>query len=118
VSAKVNQTQGTLGTPFIWGATNSWGGIRCRNFQYNQCEYADDIEPERIDEIAGMLPVAPCRLVHLVHGYCGFLEGQDRIGITPGLERIAAFSASARDGTYLPRGKREQLRRKIVPGQS
>ena len=52
VTAKVNQTQGTLGTPFIWGATNSWGGIRCRNFQYNQCEYADDIEPERIDEIA------------------------------------------------------------------
>jgi aldehyde:ferredoxin oxidoreductase len=52
VSAKVNQTQGSLGTPFIWGATNSWGGIRTRNFQYNQCEYADDIEPERIDEIA------------------------------------------------------------------
>jgi aldehyde:ferredoxin oxidoreductase len=51
-SAKVNQTQGTLGTPFIWGATNSWGGVRTRNFQYNQCEYADDIEPERIDEIA------------------------------------------------------------------
>jgi len=51
VSAKVNQTQGTLGTPFIWGATNSWGGIRTRNFQYNQCEYADDIEPERFDEI-------------------------------------------------------------------
>ena len=51
-SAKVNQTQGTLGTPFIWGATNSWGGIRCRNFQYNQCEYADDMEPERLDEIA------------------------------------------------------------------
>ncbi|MBW2064513.1 MAG: aldehyde ferredoxin oxidoreductase family protein [Deltaproteobacteria bacterium] len=51
-SAKVNQTQGILGTPFIWGATNSWGGVRCRNFQYNQCEYADDIEPERLDEIA------------------------------------------------------------------
>jgi aldehyde:ferredoxin oxidoreductase len=51
-SAKVNKTQGTLGTPFIWGATNSWGGVRCRNFQYNQCEYADDIEPERLDEIA------------------------------------------------------------------
>ncbi|MCK5097655.1 MAG: aldehyde ferredoxin oxidoreductase, partial [Desulfobacteraceae bacterium] len=50
-SAKVNKTQGTLGTPFIWGATNSWGGIRTRNFQYNQCEYADDIEPERIDEV-------------------------------------------------------------------
>jgi aldehyde:ferredoxin oxidoreductase len=52
VSSKVNQTQGTLGTPFIWGATNSWGGIRTRNFQYNQLEYADDVEPERIDEIA------------------------------------------------------------------
>ncbi|MEW5910301.1 MAG: aldehyde ferredoxin oxidoreductase family protein [Thermodesulfobacteriota bacterium] len=51
-SAKVNQTQGTLGTPFIWGATNCWGGLRTRNFQLNQLEYADDIEPERIDEIA------------------------------------------------------------------
>ncbi len=51
-SSKVNQTQGTLGTPFIWGATNSWGGVRSRNFQLNQCEYADDIEPERIEEIA------------------------------------------------------------------
>lgn len=51
VSSKVNQTQGILGTPFIWGATNSWGGVRTRNFQLNQLEYADDIEPERIDEI-------------------------------------------------------------------
>ncbi len=51
-SAKVNQTQGALGTPFIWGATNCWGGVRTRNFQYNQCEDSDDIEPERIDEIA------------------------------------------------------------------
>jgi len=51
-SAKVSQTQGTLGTPFIWGATNSWGGLRTENFRYNQLEYADDIEPERIDEIA------------------------------------------------------------------
>jgi len=51
-SAKVNQTQGTLGTPFIWGATNCCGGVRTRNFQYNQCEDADDIEPERLDEIA------------------------------------------------------------------
>jgi aldehyde:ferredoxin oxidoreductase len=49
-SAKVNQTQGTLGTPFIWGATNSWGGIRCRNFQYNQELYCDEIEPESIDD--------------------------------------------------------------------
>ncbi len=52
VSSKVSQTQGILGTPFIWGATNSWGGVRCRNFQFNQCEFADDIEPERLDEIA------------------------------------------------------------------
>ena len=50
-SAKVNQTQGTYGTPFIWGATNSWGGVRCRNFQYNQELYCDDIEPEAIDEV-------------------------------------------------------------------
>lgn len=50
-SAKVNQTQGTLGTPFIWGATNCWGGIRCRNFQYNQELYCDEIEPEAIDEV-------------------------------------------------------------------
>ena len=52
VSSKVSQTQGVLGTPFIWGATNCFGGVRTRNFQYNQCEYADDIEPERFDEIA------------------------------------------------------------------
>lgn len=51
-SSKVNQTQGTIGTPFIWGATNSWGGVRSRNFQFNQCDYADDLEPERIEEIA------------------------------------------------------------------
>ncbi|MBA4392472.1 MAG: aldehyde ferredoxin oxidoreductase [Desulfobacca sp.] len=50
-SAKVNQTQGALGTPFIWGATNSWGGVRTRNFQYNQELYADAIEPEEIDEV-------------------------------------------------------------------
>jgi len=50
-SAKVNKIQGILGTPMIWGATNSWGGVRTRNFQYNQCEYSDDIEPEAIDEI-------------------------------------------------------------------
>ncbi|OPX98785.1 MAG: putative oxidoreductase YdhV [Syntrophorhabdus sp. PtaB.Bin006] len=50
-SAKVNQTQGALGTPFIWGATNSWGGIRTNNWQYNQLLYADDVEPERLDEI-------------------------------------------------------------------
>ncbi len=49
-SAKVNQTMGALGTPFIWGATNSWGGVRTNNFQYNQLTYCDEIEPENIDE--------------------------------------------------------------------
>ena len=49
-SAKVSQTQGRLGTPFIWGSTNSWGGIRTNNFQYNQLENADDVEAESIDE--------------------------------------------------------------------
>jgi len=51
-TAKVSKTQGTLGTPFIWGATNSWGGIRTRNFQFNQMENADEIEPESLDDIA------------------------------------------------------------------
>jgi aldehyde:ferredoxin oxidoreductase len=51
-SSKVNQTMGTIGTPFIWGATNSWGGLRTRNFQFNQCDYSDDLEPERLDEIS------------------------------------------------------------------
>jgi aldehyde:ferredoxin oxidoreductase len=51
-SAKVNQTMGTLGTPFIWGATNSWGGVRTNNFQYNQLRYADEVEPESLDEIS------------------------------------------------------------------
>lgn len=51
-SAKVNQTMGKLGTPFIWGATNTWGGVRNRNFQYNQTEYCDEIEPEEIDDHA------------------------------------------------------------------
>ncbi|MBI5441840.1 MAG: aldehyde ferredoxin oxidoreductase [Deltaproteobacteria bacterium] len=49
-SAKVNQTMGALGTPFIWGATNSWGGVRTNNFEYNQLLYADEIEPENLDE--------------------------------------------------------------------
>ena len=50
--AKVNQTMGTLGTPFIWGAANAWGGVRANNFQLNQLLYSDDIEPESLDEIS------------------------------------------------------------------
>jgi len=63
VSAKVSQTQGRLGTPFIWGATNSWGGVRTRNFQTNQFEYCDEIEPEAIDEHAiGMAGCFGCQV--------------------------------------------------------
>jgi len=51
-SAKSEPDPGNHRDPLYLGATNSWGGIRCRNFQYNQCEYADDIEPEHLDEIA------------------------------------------------------------------
>lgn len=47
---KTNQTMGTIGTPFIWGATNSWGGVRVRNFQLNQMEYSDPVEAEMIDQ--------------------------------------------------------------------
>lgn len=62
-SAKVSQTQGRLGTPFIWGATNSWGGIRTRNFQTNQFEYCDEIEPEAIDEhVIGMAGCFGCQV--------------------------------------------------------
>jgi aldehyde:ferredoxin oxidoreductase len=49
-SAKVSQTQGTLGTPFIFGATNTQGLVRCRNFQLNQLEHADNVEAEAIRE--------------------------------------------------------------------
>jgi aldehyde:ferredoxin oxidoreductase len=50
--AKVNQTMGSLGTTFIWGAANAWGGVRANNFQLNQLLYCDDIEPESLDEIS------------------------------------------------------------------
>ena len=45
-SSKVNETQGILGTPFIWGATNTQGLVRVKNFQLNQLEDADDVEAE------------------------------------------------------------------------
>ena len=47
-SAKVSQTQGTLGTPFIFGATNTQGLVRTRNFQLNQLEHSDNVEAEAI----------------------------------------------------------------------
>ncbi|MCD6352731.1 MAG: aldehyde ferredoxin oxidoreductase family protein [Proteobacteria bacterium] len=48
--SKVSQVMGKLGTPFIWGATNSQGLVRCRNFQLNQLENSSDIEPETYEK--------------------------------------------------------------------
>ena len=62
-SAKASQEQGRLGTPFIWGATNSQGMIRVRNFQLNQLEEADDIEPEGFEEFSlGMTSCFGCQV--------------------------------------------------------
>ncbi len=63
VSAKVSREQGRLGTPFIWGATNSQGLIRVRNFQLNQLENADDVEPERLEDFSvGMTACFGCQV--------------------------------------------------------
>ena len=63
-SAKVSQEQGRLGTPFIWGATNSQGLVRVRNFQLNQLEEADDVEPENMERFSrGMAGCFGC-MVH------------------------------------------------------
>ncbi len=58
VSAKVSKTMQKLGTPFIWGVTNSTGLVRTRNFQLNQLVNADDVEPESIEE--DMVGTAGC----------------------------------------------------------
>jgi aldehyde:ferredoxin oxidoreductase len=58
VSAKVSKTMQKLGTPFIWGVTNSTGLVRTRNFQLNQLVNADDIEPESLEE--DMVGTAGC----------------------------------------------------------
>ncbi|MBI2850360.1 MAG: aldehyde ferredoxin oxidoreductase family protein [Chloroflexi bacterium] len=49
-AAKVSQEMGKLGTLFIWGATNSQGLVRTRNFQLNQLDESDAIEPEEFEE--------------------------------------------------------------------
>ncbi len=62
-SAKVSQTQGRIGTPFIWGATNTQGLVRVNNFQLNQLENADDVEAEAIDEyVVGMAGCFGCQV--------------------------------------------------------
>lgn len=58
VNAKVSKTMQKIGTPFIWGVTNSTGLVRTRNFQANQLMYADDIEAESMEE--DMVGTAGC----------------------------------------------------------
>ena len=63
VSAKVSKTMQKLGTPFIWGVTNSTGLVRTRNFQLNQLVNADDIEPESLEEdMVGMAGCFGCQV--------------------------------------------------------
>jgi len=60
-SAKVNQTQGRIGTPFIFGATNAQGMVNTHNMLLNQLEYADNVEAEAFDEYAiGMASCFGC----------------------------------------------------------
>jgi len=62
-SAKVSQTQGKLGTPFIFGATNSQGLVRTRNFQLNQLENSDNVEAEAIHQYTvGMAGCFGCQV--------------------------------------------------------
>ena len=61
--AKVNETQGRLGTPFLFGATNTQGLVRVENFRKNQLEYADPIEAEALDEFSiGMAGCYGCQV--------------------------------------------------------
>ncbi len=62
-SSKVNREMGKIGTGFIWGATNSWGGVRTRNFQTNQFEDSDDVEAEHLEELGfGMTGCFACQV--------------------------------------------------------
>jgi aldehyde:ferredoxin oxidoreductase len=54
-SSKVSQTQGRLGTPFIFGATNTQGLVNTHNSLLTQLVNSDAVEAEAIDEyISGM----------------------------------------------------------------
>jgi aldehyde:ferredoxin oxidoreductase len=62
-STKVNREMGKIGTGFIWGATNSWGGIRTRNFRDNQLENSEDVEAEHLEELSfGMAACFGCQV--------------------------------------------------------
>jgi len=57
-SSKVGKVMQTLGTLFIWGATNSTGLVRVRNFQLNQLTDCEDIEAESLEK--EMIGTAGC----------------------------------------------------------
>ena len=60
-SSKVNQTQGRLGTPFIFGSTNTQGIVNAYNNLRGQMDNADAVEAEAIDEyIIGMAGCFAC----------------------------------------------------------
>jgi len=61
--SKVNQTQGRFGTAFIWGATNTQGLVRVKNFQLNQLEDSDEVETESLDDdVFGMAGCFGCQV--------------------------------------------------------
>ncbi|MBN2239912.1 MAG: aldehyde ferredoxin oxidoreductase family protein [Dehalococcoidales bacterium] len=60
-SSKVSQTQGRLGTPSIFSATNTQGLVNAYNSLYNQMEHSDAVEVEAIDEyVTGMAACYGC----------------------------------------------------------
>jgi aldehyde:ferredoxin oxidoreductase len=69
ISTKVSQIMQRWGTSFIYGATNTTGLVRTRNFQYNQLRDSEDIECENLDKHTfGMDGCFGCQ-VHCRHRY-------------------------------------------------
>ena len=68
-STKVSQIMQRWGTMFIYGATNTIGLVRTRNFQANQLPDSEDVECENMDRYAfGMDSCLGCQ-VHCRHRY-------------------------------------------------
>ena len=69
ISSKVSQTMQRWGTMFIYGATNSTGLIRTRNFELNQLVGGSDIECENLDKLSiGFDGCFGCQ-IHCRHRY-------------------------------------------------
>lgn len=68
-SSRWGRASGKWGTMVIWNYTNTWGGVRVRNFQANQLHYAELIEPQNIEKWS--IGVAGCYgcVVHCRHRY-------------------------------------------------